>query len=73
MLSPAGGAGKGAAGSFCAPALAGSPSHVRSPVGPRTLGVRSAPSTLVGQAITEIISPGHVYTLPAAPTTDQDG
>jgi hypothetical protein len=37
------------------------------------LGVRSAPSTLVGQAITEIISPGHVYTLPAAPTTDQDG
>jgi D-alanyl-D-alanine carboxypeptidase len=32
----------------------------------------SAPSTLVGQAITETISPGHVYTLPAAPTTDQD-
>jgi D-alanyl-D-alanine carboxypeptidase len=32
----------------------------------------SAPSTLVGQAITQTISPGHVYTLPAAPTTDQD-
>jgi D-alanyl-D-alanine carboxypeptidase len=28
-----------------------------------------APSTLVGQAITEAISPGHVYTLPAAPPT----
>ncbi len=32
----------------------------------------SAPSTLVGQAITKTISPGHVYTLPAAPPTTQD-
>jgi D-alanyl-D-alanine carboxypeptidase len=30
----------------------------------------SAPSTLVGQAITKVISPKHVYTLPAAPTAE---
>jgi D-alanyl-D-alanine carboxypeptidase len=31
-----------------------------------------APSTLVGQAITETISPGHIYTLPAAPSTEDE-
>jgi D-alanyl-D-alanine carboxypeptidase len=31
----------------------------------------NAPSTLVGEAITKVISPKHVYTLPAAPTGDQ--
>ena len=30
----------------------------------------SAPSTLVGEAITKVVSPQHVYTLPAAPTDD---
>ncbi len=32
----------------------------------------SAPSTLVGQAITEVVSPKHIYTLPAAPPTTTD-
>jgi D-alanyl-D-alanine carboxypeptidase len=32
----------------------------------------SAPSTLLGEAITRVISPRHVYTLAAAPTTDDE-
>ncbi|UGS33755.1 serine hydrolase domain-containing protein [Capillimicrobium parvum] len=31
-----------------------------------------APSTLVGQAITKVITPKHVYTLPAAPTAEPE-
>jgi D-alanyl-D-alanine carboxypeptidase len=31
-----------------------------------------APSTLVGEAITRVISPRNVYSLPAAPTSDDD-
>jgi D-alanyl-D-alanine carboxypeptidase len=32
----------------------------------------SAPSTLVGQAITSVISPKHLYTLPAAPSGEDE-
>jgi D-alanyl-D-alanine carboxypeptidase len=32
----------------------------------------SAPSTLVGKAITQVISPKHLYTLPAAPTSEPE-
>ena len=32
----------------------------------------SAPSTLLGEAITKVVSPRNVYTLPAAPTTEDD-
>lgn len=31
-----------------------------------------APSTVLGRAITRVVSPNHVYTLPAAPTTSED-